>query len=64
MDEFNDIDFDEAFLEEIFIFKAEIYITEEAKGATVCFNHDEAVGDHWIEMLIDENEIESFAVNG
>ncbi|MGY0373169.1 hypothetical protein [Clostridium sp. JNZ J1-5] len=64
MNEFRDIDFDEASLEEIFIFQVDIYITEEAKGATICFNHDEAVGDHWIEMIIDEKEIESFAVNG
>ncbi|WP_055669019.1 hypothetical protein [Desnuesiella massiliensis] len=64
MNEFRDIDFDEASIEEIFIFQVEIYITEESKGATICFNHDEAVGDHWIEMVIDEKEIESFAVNG
>lgn len=64
MEEFIDIDFDESTLEEIFIFKVEIFITEESKGATICFNHDEAVGSHWIEMVIDEKEIESFAVNG
>lgn len=64
MNEFRDIDFDEASIEEIFIFQVEIYITEESKGATICFNHDETVGDHWIEMVIDEKEIESFAVNG
>ncbi|MBU3107970.1 hypothetical protein [Clostridium gasigenes] len=64
MDEFIDIDFDEDSLEEIFIFQVEVFITEESKGATICFNHDEAVGDHWIEMVIDEKEIESLAVNG
>lgn len=64
MEEFIDIDFDESTLEEIFIFKVEIFITEESKGATICFNHDEAVGSHWIEMIVDEKEIESFVVNG
>lgn len=64
MDEFIDIDFDESTLEEIFIFKVEVFITEESKGARICFEHDESVGDHWIEMVIDEKEIESLAVNG
>ncbi|MGH4124405.1 MAG: hypothetical protein ACREV6_15890 [Clostridium sp.] len=64
MNEFIDIDFNEDYLEEIFIVQVEVFITEESKGATICFNHDEVAQNHWIEMVIDEKEIKSFAVNG